>query len=430
MKSLFKFYYFRIQNLTQDIAKRHLVKPVAIVLYIISFVTISPTSRYKLLFIAHRFSYFRFIESKIVKEMDKIQSYVHKIMENDTGISDLTNLHRSIVLKKPKMNEHIVVEKGVLLIKFTTTFQYFLKHMDCEQLQEYFHIVLEPSWAGYCLPEILAWTLLKEPIIIECSEILDFEFIKKLNSNLIPVSFGSSDWVDHRLFNYSKKTNPKYDVIYVSNYTSIKRNHVFLNAVAKIKNKDYRAALVCNSWGDNRENVKALHKHFKLDGKLDIYESLTQEELNKLLAESKVNVLLSLKEGSNRSIFEAFFANTPGIVLAENLGVNKAYINEFTGRLISEKDLVKTLLDFYENWEKYDPRKWAMENISTINTKKKLDSVLENLSKKSGQPWSEGTYIKVNKPEAMYFDDRLEYEAAEAATLVTNCLKTQKYFEN
>jgi glycosyltransferase involved in cell wall biosynthesis len=423
MKFLFHAYYFRAQNFFQDMIKRSLLKPVALLLFICSFFIVSPVKRYKMLFAAHRFSYFKFIEKKIMAELHEIRNCVLSIMRKESDFSEPVSQNRSLMLKKPKINDGLVTEKGVLLIKFSNTFQYFFQKINCEKLQEHFHIVLEPSWAGYCLPEILAWTLYKEPIIIECSEIKDFEFVKKLNSNLIPVRFGSSDWVDHRLFNYAKKTNPKYDVIYVSNYTSIKRNHIFLKAISQIQKKNYRAALVCNSWGDDKDNVKVLSKFYKLDTKLDIYEALTQQELNNLLADSKVNLLLSLKEGSNRSIFEAFFTNTPGIVLAENLGVNKTYINKYTGRLISEGNLVETLLEFAESWGEYEPRKWAMANISTFKTKEKLDAVLEQVCKETGQPWSEGTFLKVNTPEATYFDAQRLKKLPTSTAVITNFLK-------
>lgn len=407
MKLFLKAWYFITRNKLEDISRRHLVKPVAVCLYLLARFTRNPLKRYKMLFLAHRLSYFGFVESLIVEELDNIKLHVIDLIPNDNEVWDHLNQNRNIVLKAPRFERGVVTEKGVLLIKFSTTFQYYLKHVDCAKLQSYFQIVLEPSWAGYCLPEIIGWTNFDEPIVIECSEIKDFQFIQRINSNLVPVRFGSSDWVDHRVFNYSKKQPPKYDAIYVSNYMPIKRNHIFLKALSKIKKQEFRAALVCNAWGDTKENVRVLYDYYKLEGKLDIYEALTQTELNELLADSKVNLLLSLKEGSNRSIFEAFFTNTPGIVLAENIGVNKNYINEKTGKLINERDLVDTLLFFSKHWQNFEPREWAMENISTYKTKEKLDDALQAICQERNQPWTEGTYLKVNKPESRYYDDEL-----------------------
>lgn len=70
-----------------------------------------------------------------------------------------------------------------------------------------------------------------------------------------------------------------------------------------------------------------------------------------------MNILLSLKEGSNRAIFEGFFANTPAIVLKSNIGVNKSYINEQTGRLIREDELPEALVEFRSSFSRYSPRK-------------------------------------------------------------------------
>ena len=70
----------------------------------------------------------------------------------------------------------------------------------------------------------------------------------------------------------------------------------------------------------------------------------------KSLNQSRVNLLLSRQEGSNRSLFEGFFAGVPGLALRNNIGIPKGHFNSETGRLIGEGELAGALLDFREHW--------------------------------------------------------------------------------
>jgi glycosyltransferase involved in cell wall biosynthesis len=242
-----------------------------------------------------------------------------------------------------------------------------------------------------------------DPIIVQTTEERDFRFLLSLKSNLVPVSFGASDWVDFRIFRPIEGLEKEYDAVYVTNYSPVKRHHLLFKAVKKIGDPDYRVALIFGKWGNAKQEVSHLIDYFGIKKNIITYDGLPQVQVNEVLNKSKVNVLLSLKEGSNRSIFEGLFANVPGIVLKKNIGVNKQYINNETGHLIDEEGLKDTLLHFRENWGKYHPREWAMRNISPTVTATKLSEVLENIARSNNSLWSQGVVPKVNSPEVKYF---------------------------
>jgi len=312
---------------------------------------------------------------------------------------------RSLVLKDP-MYCGGVIEKGVLLIKFTKTFGEAFSLLDFGEIEKYFMIVLEPSWSGYSLNDVHCWMSLRFPIIIQSSEVRDFEYIRSLRSNLIPVTFGSSDWVDDRVFfplgNCVEKI---YDSIYIANFHPMKRHHVYLKTISKLKSQGYRAALVCGAWGKRKSDIEKMVRYFGLKDVVDQFEQLPQSSLNELLNKSRLNVLMSLKEGSNRTIFEGFFSNTPGLVLKNNIGVNKSYLNKKTGYLANENQLVEILHnDSLGNRPDFSPREWAMKHISAHVTMKKLNKLLASESDKLGLPWTRSAVAKVNSPEAQYYD--------------------------
>lgn len=320
---------------------------------------------------------------------------------------------RSIVLKNPIIRDN-EIEKGVFLIKFTTLFPYFVQQVDIEELMKYFYVVLEPSWSGYSIPEILSWIKYDSPVIIESSEIKDYNLLKTLDENLVPVRFGSSDWVDFSRFYPIEDIEKKFDSIYVANYHPMKRHHAYFKAIADISDPSYYVALVCNSWGGGGDVVNQLIDYYGIKNNIEFFERQPQYEVNRLFNQSKVNVLMSLKEGSNRTIFEGFFAGVPGIVLKQNIGVNKDYINEHTGKLVSEYELPKTLLYFRENWLKYKPRDWAMDNISPKCTTRKLEELTISMAKEEGMLLTSQFAVKVNVPEVSYL------EASDARKMLTS----------
>lgn len=354
---------------------------------------------------AHRFVSSPGLTVYIRKELANINAHAVDLMPKQSEQEIKWNASRFIVLKMPVFHG-TGMEKGVILITFTATFNYFARFVDCQRLVKYFYIVLEPSWSGYCLPEIHFWQRFhNEPVVIQATEQKDFNYIKALATNLVPVDFGASDWVDDRIFRPIPGVEKKYDAVYVAGYTAIKRHHELLKAIKLMKDDAYKVALVCTPWGRHKKDIHRLIKYYAVGKQIDVYEGLSAPDVNSVLNASKVNILLSLKEGSNRSIFEGFFADVPGIVLRENIGVNKHYINSATGRLVESGKLVEALHFFRQEWENFTPRAWAEKNISPLVTTRKLETVLSGIATGKGEQWTCGLAVKVNSPEAVYRDD-------------------------
>lgn len=310
---------------------------------------------------------------------------------------------RAIVLLPPSFNEG-GIQRGVLLIKFTETFRVFHRSIDIDRLMRYFVVVLEPSWSGYCLPEILCWSRYGQKVIVQASESKDREFLQCLGSNLIPIDVGASDWVNYRVF-FPREIPKKYMAIYVANLSPIKRVHVFLRAIRRIirLNKDARFAVVLSSWGGAKDEFEQLLDYFDVGGSLDVYSDRNQRELNDLLNSALVAVLLSLKEGSNKTLFEAMFAGVPVIMLEENIGVNKSYINSATGKMVNEPDLPDAIIELANRSEEFRSRAWAIENIAPERSTLKLASVIRRVFEPN-EVASGDLLVKVNSPEATYFD--------------------------
>jgi glycosyltransferase involved in cell wall biosynthesis len=312
-----------------------------------------------------------------------------------------------IILKIPRFVGKRVMEKGALLLTHSIGFQFFCYYTDVPSVLEHYTLILEPGWSGYTDPAILYFTRFKEqPIIVMATEKRDYEFLKALGTNLIPVSFGFSDWVNPLIFRRLDHQEKKYDAVYVGSWLKFKRHHILFRALYELKDPSFKVALVSRS-PDNREEIELLIDAYSVRDNVTLFEQISPEDVNKILNQSKVNLLLSLQEGSNRALFEGFFAGVPGLALKNNIGIPKDYFNSQTGKLIKEKDLKSQLLYFRENWNEFNPRPWAETNITPEITISKLNEHLKYLAYQRREEWTRDLVAKCNAPDLEYYPNEI-----------------------
>ena len=311
----------------------------------------------------------------------------------------------AITLKSPRFIGERVVEKGVLLLNHAIGFQFFCYCMDVQSVLEHYVLILEPGWSGYTDPAILYFTRFREqPIIVMAPEKRDYDFLEALGTNLIPVSFGCSDWVNPSLFRPLKGQGKKYDAVYVGSWLKFKRHHVLFKALHELRDPSFQVALV-SLLLENREEIELLVDAYGVRENVTLFEQISPEEVNRTLNQSKVNLLLSLQEGGNRALFEGFFAGVPGLALKNNIGIPKNYFNPQTGKLIKEKDLKTELLYFREHWTDFNPRAWAEANIAPEITTAKFNELLKPLANQRGEEWTQDIVAKCNAPNFEYYPD-------------------------
>ncbi|MEX1081853.1 MAG: glycosyltransferase [Halofilum sp. (in: g-proteobacteria)] len=375
----------------------------------------SRDKRWHYLLAAHRFSYGAFgssfgafAERRIRSNLEKVVDYSSRVLASRSGVDGSTDYafyQRVIVLKEPVFEGEQLTEKGVLLIKFTDSFVYLYRNFDVNALMEQFYLVLEPSWSGYAQPSILTWLQYPQPILVQASEVRDRRLLEQIGGNLKPLPIGASDWVDHRVFHPLSGYTKDFDAVLIGNAGLAKRIHVYLRAVSRISDPDYHCALVVSRYGQYREKILNLIDYYGLSERVTVFKRMSQQELNVLLNRSKVNLLLSLKEGSNRALFEGFFAGTPALLLRENVGVNKDYVNEYTGRLVDEQSLPDELVYMKQNWDWFQPRQWAMDNISFSRSTERIAEHLREIAQAEGLGFTGTLYEKINVPEIFYPND-------------------------
>lgn len=310
---------------------------------------------------------------------------------------------RAIVLSEPKKIDGKVL-KGVILLTFTHTFSFFLKHPKWEKLNKHFLFVLEPSWAGYADPDILAFLQEATHCVLQASEVRDRAFVNSLFPHVPCMETGASNWVDERVFSEASSGvyEKEYDSIYIANLTPFKRvlKAIEFTAVVRRQIPSYKMAIVCASWGSGNQNdLFEYSKKLGVEENVFIYDGMKQSKLVDLVRRAKCSILLTLKEGSNRVLFESMFVNVPVICISENIGVNKSYINSSTGILTTDKLVPDALIYMVNNYVRYRPREWALAHISPDITTEYLSNLIES--------WfpiqiNADLLVKVNSPEVNY----------------------------
>jgi glycosyltransferase involved in cell wall biosynthesis len=311
--------------------------------------------------------------------------------------------YRAIVLKGASEGE-----RGVLVVDYSYIFPVFAALFDLEAIARRYYIVLEPSWRGLCTADILSYSRFDFPVFIETIEPRDKAFIEGLGANFVTVPIAANWWVDHRLVRERPEVKRDIDVIMVAAWGDVKRHWRFFKVLADLRRRGHllKVALVGYKSDKSRQHIEDEAKHFGVFDQLRIYERLSLDEVGALLARSKVHVLWSRKEGSNRAIVEALFANVP-IVVREGLsyGYNYPYVNQETGRFANEDTLGDTLVDMLRTPDNFHPRAWAMANMSCQQATQILESRIKNYAQSSGEAWNSGLATKtVHLDSQRYWD--------------------------
>ena len=301
---------------------------------------------------------------------------------------------RLMVVKSPANGE-----RGVVVIDYTYTFPIVARHFDLAALAKKYYIVLEPSWIGFCTPEILVYSRLPEPVFVETNEPPDIEFLHRISPTFVHVHTQGNCWVDHRVFRPVDGVAKDIDVSMVSAWADYKRHAGVFAALGKLRRRGVKLrALLIGYVGDGsltRDDIIRQARYFGIADQIEIQENLNIQQVTAQLSRSKVHVLWSRREGFNRAIIEAMLTGVPGILRAgHNYGQHYPYINSKTGRFADERTLPDALLAMSERYAEYDPRAWVMDNMTPQIATARLNEAIKRVALGRGEAWSSDIVVR------------------------------------
>ncbi|MCX6545038.1 MAG: glycosyltransferase [Acidobacteria bacterium] len=314
------------------------------------------------------------------------------------------------------VKESSPLERGVIIIDYSLTFFLLAKLFDLEAITDRYYLVLEPSWNGYCTPEILVYTQVSTPVFVQCSEPRDAEFIEGLGTNLRAVSTASNWWIDHRVFRPLRGVEKDTDLIMVAGWAGFKRHRALFSALRtnRLRGRRLKTVLVGYAVEFTKQDVLNLAEHCGVEDQVEAYEGMRPPEVNEQYNRAKVNIVWSRKEGCNKAIIEGMLSGVPCILREGfNYGFRYPYINRMTGCYSSESRLPATLLTMVERHREFSPREWVMQNMTPELATEVLTKNIRDVSRSRGEPWSRELAIKtkslnrmdyMNPPDAQRFN--------------------------
>jgi glycosyltransferase involved in cell wall biosynthesis len=329
------------------------------------------------------------------------------IVANPAGLLN----YRALVVKSATDRE-----RGVLVIDYSYIFPLFAALYDVEAIARRYYLVLEPSWRGLCTADVLAYSRYAFPVFVETVEPRDTAFLAALQANFVPVPIAANWWVDHRIVRPDPAVARDIDVVMVAAWSSVKRHWRFFRALADLRRRGHRlrVALLGYPLDRTRAQIEEAAQAFGIRDQIELHDNLPLARVVDLLTRAKVHVLWSRKEGANRAIVEALFADVP-VIAREGLsyGFPYPYINPSTGRFASEQNLGNALLDAITNRARYEPRKWALAHMSCQRATEILEERIRATAVAAGERWTAPLAVKtVQLDSQRYWDpsDRDRFE--------------------
>lgn len=324
-----------------------------------------------------------------------------------------------IVLKK-----YAPDEKGVILLKYARTFDAVIALFDVKRLMERYVFVLEPCWAGYCDPSILMFIVPGHPVVVQCFTEEDYQFIREVGEPLVPIRLGPADWVDADLFTPSQIHEKPYDLVMVANWAAHKRHLQLFHALNRIKDRKLRVLLIGFPWGGRTaDDIKREAEVVQNDLiRIDILEQLRQSELVGYLNQCKVFVFLSRKEGDNKALVEAMFANVPAIVFDKTIGGASSRVTAETGIFSSDEALPENILYMVDHYREFHPRQWALRHTGSSVATAALNEILKRTN-----GFTRGVVEKINSPNLSYKDERVRKDFESEYHFISESLRRSVY---
>ena len=308
------------------------------------------------------------------------------------------------VLKKPNGSE-----KGVIIINYSYYFPLLLRFFKAEEILENYHLILEPSWAGFCESNILIYTQLKFPIFIQTYEERDYNFVKALNSNLIPIKVGPSWFINYKNFAPPLKDEERdIDLIVVAAWAKYKRHRALFQALKGVVSRkpDFKIVLVGYPGDISQSDILSYADEMGLADNVKIYEWITPQEVAELYKRAKINVLWSKFEGNNRAIIEGMLCDTP-VIMRENHNYGEKYdfINAQTGYFANEQDLEIKVLSLLNNEGTFSSREYILNNRNCDVATQMMQDVIRDyeIEQNSDVKWHSNLAVKVNDLHGMHY---------------------------
>jgi glycosyltransferase involved in cell wall biosynthesis len=299
--------------------------------------------------------------------------------------TDRREVAKAIILKPPVSP----AEKGVLYVTFEDQWLRLLRSGQAAAIAERYDLLLGPTWSPpHDVPLLVAARLWPGPLYTLLSNLDDAATMRRLSDRLIPVPLLASSWVNPDAYRGHLGSSREYDIVMVANFAPYKRHWLFFQMLRGLPRR-YRVLLLGVPLGRRTEQaLRDEARDFGVQDRFELRTRLSDTAIAEGLCRSRVSLIFSGQEGSCIAVAESLFADTPvGLFEDARIG-SRAFINANTGRLLSRRRTAYQVQEFIESSAAYQPRPWALANISCHHSYAILNHCLREEARRRRQPWT------------------------------------------
>jgi glycosyltransferase involved in cell wall biosynthesis len=301
------------------------------------------------------------------------------------NVAQGTTVHKAIILKPP-LSSH---EKGVLYVTFEDQWVKLLRAGKGEEIAQQYDLVLGPTWSPAHEPCLLATARIwPGDVYSVLSNLEDAATMRRLSPKLRPVRLLASSWTNPDVYVPFLRAAKTIDILMVATFSAYKRHWLFFETLRKLP-RSLRVVLIGRPIGQRTE--QALRQEaalFGVEDRFEVWNNATDAKIAQAICQSRISLIFSRQEGSCVAVAESLMGGTPvGVFRNARVG-SKAFVNPRTGELLEERGLAPQILRFLDQHHHYDPRSWALENISCHVSTCRLNEFLRAESERSGRPWT------------------------------------------
>lgn len=181
---------------------------------------------------------------------------------------------------------------------------------------------------------------------------------------------------------FPRKAKKKY-LFMISRLTRFKNVHIAIEAMAKIKHKEYQ--LIVGGEGEEKNNLIALSKKLNLSDRVRFIGLVPFKDLPRLYAEAKLVLFTSQDEPFGMVPVEALACGTP-VIGANSGGLKETIEHNYNGILLDEltpENLANTIDDLLADSDRYRLiQQNARESVGRFSWEQhveKLEKILDDL---------------------------------------------------
>lgn len=318
-------------------------------------------------------------------------------------------------------------ERGALVLDYNYTFPIFVRSFDLARVSERYQLYIEPSWSGLLNEEVLSLTLYPDKLLCAAFEPRDFQALKSIQSNLVPVKLGGNCFVDEKFFVPDARQKKIYDLIMVAAWGKYKRHAAFFECLARLRQRlpQLRVALIGYDADLTQEDVQKLAIRHSVNECIDYFERIPATEVRDLLRKSRINVLWSRREGTPRTPVEGLAVDVP-LILREgfNYGHKYDYINQRTGRFANETNFAHVVEEMLQSYDQFAPRSWFLDNLAASVSTQKLEAEFREMAAGNGETFSEPVAVRLGNLDRQEYENPSDNERfAKDHEYLHSCLK-------